>query len=75
MTHPMAGQHYCPGKCGQRVPNRFYACRSCWGRLPVHLQRPILSTTRLKLYHPTRLAALQNASAYFTEQDVAHGDR
>lgn len=33
--------HGCPGGCGARVPDRLFACRGCWARLPVDLQRPI----------------------------------
>lgn len=39
--------HPCPGECGSNVPNRLFACRPCWQRLPRDLAQPILATYRI----------------------------
>lgn len=60
--------HECPGRCGETaVPNRMFACRRCWGRLPVKLQQPILNTVGLSLVAEKRQAAVLPALDWYAE--------
>jgi len=43
----MPATHDCPGGCGKQVPNRLFACRKDWARLPRDLQRSILDSYRV----------------------------
>lgn len=61
----MTAVHTCPGGCEQAVPNRLFACASCWSRLPKDLQRPILATARLPLIADARVDAVTDAKAFF----------
>lgn len=59
--------HACPGGCGDRVPDRLFACRSDWARLPRDLQRPVTDTAGKSLFVPERLAAVQDARRWYRE--------
>lgn len=61
----MAATHPCPGGCRRTVPNRLFACGSCWSRLPRDLQRPILATAGLWLLAPDRVAAVGAAREFY----------
>lgn len=59
-------QHACPGGCGARVPDRLFACRGCWARLPAELKRPIRANYgRDRAAHA---AAMSEARRWYAEQ-------
>lgn len=47
--------HECPGGCGQQVDRAYYACRSCWLRLPGSLRQSILAAKRKTTAHATAM--------------------
>lgn len=40
---PLQDTHTCPGGCGETV-TALFACRTCWRRLPMAYQTPILTS-------------------------------
>lgn len=62
--------HTCPGRCGRQVPPAFYACRTCWFRLPSELRSAIIATQHLNSIHPKRLRALNDAGQWLREQEA-----
>ncbi|MFC6089437.1 hypothetical protein [Saccharothrix lopnurensis] len=38
--------HPCPGGCGEQVPKRLLACRSCWWLLPAGLREEVMRLAR-----------------------------
>lgn len=62
----MSYHHPCPGGCGRQVPNRLFACKDCWWRLPRELRLEISRTHRRDpIGHAEAMA---DASAWFAEQ-------
>lgn len=59
------GEHTCPGCAEPGVPNRWYACESCWGRLPTALQRDVIDTA-VNATWERRMAVLTAAAVFFT---------
>lgn len=66
-TPPGAGKHDCPG-CGEPVKNKFFACRSCWYRLPQDLRRPI---NTLRVGSPAQLEAQADGVRWYRENTPA----
>lgn len=42
--------HVCPGGCGATVPNRLFACRPCWYRLPADIRTAINESWKARNY-------------------------
>ena len=61
--------HGCPGRCGEQVPPRRFACTPCWYLLPVHLRESIRRTFRRD--DAAHLHALVNAVRWYEEQSGA----
>lgn len=59
--------HNCPGQCGALVPNRLYACREDWHRLPSEFQALIWSTAKMALLAPERRLALTYARQWYRD--------
>lgn len=68
---PMSTSHDCPGGCGRRVRRKFFACRSCWLRLPGRLRLGINQT-----YHQqattAHSVAMQNAADWYRANPPLH---
>lgn len=63
------GTHRCYGLCGAVVPNRLFACASCWRALPRDLREPVQATAgQSMLTCPGRLQAIQDARRWYREQ-------
>lgn len=43
----MAPTHDCPGGCGRQVAQQYFACRTCWFRLPLDLRSAIQVTYKV----------------------------
>lgn len=59
--------HECPGRCGAQVPDRLFACKDDWYRLPRDLRQPILDTAGQSLLEPGRLNAVRDARRWYRE--------
>lgn len=64
------GEHTCPGCAAPGIPNRCYACPSCWERLPPALQRGITASA-VDTTWEGRMAALTAAGAFFERNRLA----
>jgi hypothetical protein len=57
------GWHRCPCGCDGNVPNRVFACRAGWARLPGDLQAAVRRTATRSIIDPERadivLAAIE----------------
>lgn len=64
--------HTCPAPdCSIRVPNRLYACRFDWYRLPAELKQKINETARMRILAPERRDALTAASQWYRDNPRA----
>lgn len=61
--------HACPGDCGEQVPRRLLACRSCWYLLPKALRDEV---ERHRIGSGAHLAAVGEALVWYREH-VADG--
>lgn len=61
----ISNEHHCPGKCGAAVPNRLFACKPCWAKLPHELRQNIVHTRRMHLLSVERLIAVHAAEDYY----------
>lgn len=59
--------HNCPCGCGAVVPNRLYACRPGWARLPLPIKDMIRSTVKAPLLSPARLDALRASRDWYRD--------
>ena len=59
--------HACPGGCGANVPNRLYACRQDWYRLPQEFRDAIWATAKAPLLSPERRNALAAAGQWYRD--------
>jgi hypothetical protein len=58
--------HPCPAPdCSIVVPNRFFACRYDWFRLPPELKQGINRTAKAGMLSPRRREALENALIWY----------
>jgi hypothetical protein len=59
--------HTCPGGCRTSVPNRIYACREDWARLPFEFQDLIRRTARPGVPFRERVTALQATAQWYRD--------
>lgn len=51
------GYHRCPGCDRPRIPDRMFACKPCWSRLPGVLKQGIVTPKRNSPQHRAAMAA------------------
>lgn len=56
-----AGFHRCPCGCDANIPNRMFACRAGWARLPFELQAAIVATAHRTLADTHRAEIVSDA--------------
>jgi hypothetical protein len=59
------GFHRCPCGCEANVPDRLFACRRGWARLPMDQQAAILATRELSLTDQGRAAIVGDAVEFY----------
>jgi len=59
------GYHLCPCGCAGSVPDRLFACRDGWARLPLDIRAAILRTQRQPLTNEQRFAAVADAVDFY----------
>lgn len=63
LTPAGPGRHWCPGGCGRKVADRFFACGPDWHRLPSGLRKEIWDT--VGQLGPEREAAVAAAVEFY----------
>jgi hypothetical protein len=59
--------HLCPCGCKAQVPDKMYACKRGWFRLPKHIRDGIWGTYGLPSTDPVRRDALTTASEWYSD--------
>lgn len=70
---PSPPTHDCPGRCGDTgIPQRSFACRSCWSRLPIEHREAIKDAySRREAEGPIpHIRAMSHARAWYRENPI-----
>jgi hypothetical protein len=70
---PPAGYHVCPCACGGIIPDRIFACRAGWARLPVKIRGDIQRTASLRITNPERADIIIAAIDFYREHPTTKG--
>jgi hypothetical protein len=74
MTSTTITTHDCPGRCGDStIPQRSFACRSCWSRLPIEHRDAIKDAySRRHAEGPIpHIRAMSHARGWYRDNPIA----